>query len=129
MIKPLPLAALLAFALVLTGCKKDHETIVKDTVGKMQELANVLKTVKDKDSANAAATKVKGITSDLKELKKQADALGKPSDATDKQLKKDYEKPMMDAVGQLMQEGMRIQMAGLMTPDLQAAMKDMSSIK
>src|SRR5206468_217056 len=107
----------------------DHETLTKDMVGKMQDMANTLKTVKDKDSANAAAPKVKGIAADMKELKKQADALGKPSAETDKKIRNDYEKPMMDALGDLMREGMRIQVAGLMTPDLQAAMKDMSDMK
>jgi hypothetical protein len=129
MIKSLPLVAVLAFALALAGCKKDHETLAKDMVGKFQEMANVLKTVKDKDSANAAAPRVKGIVTDLQEIKKQDDALGKPSAETDKKIKAEYEKPVMDAVGDIMKEGMRIQMAGLMTPELQAAMQDMGKIK
>jgi hypothetical protein len=129
MIKSLPLVAVLAFALALTGCKKDHETLAKNMTGKFQDMANVLKTVKDKDSANAAAPKVKGIVADMKEIKKEADALGKPSAETDKKIKADYEKPIMDAVGEIMKEGMRIQLAGLMTPDLQAAIQDMGTIK
>jgi biopolymer transport protein ExbB/TolQ len=127
MLRSIPLVAVVAFALVATGCKKSHEGVAKDMVAKLQEMVNVLKTVKDKDSASAAAPKLKAISADMKELKKQADALGKPSEADEKKMKADLQKPMMEAMGDMMKEMMRIQMAGITSPDFEAAMKEVSS--
>jgi hypothetical protein len=120
------IAAVLVFALVLTGCKDDHDAIAKKGVAKMQELADTMKTVKDEASSKAAATKVKSITADLQELKKKEEALPKITAEQKKKLEDTYTKPMETAIGEMMKESMRIAMnPTLMTPELKAAMEDL----
>jgi hypothetical protein len=57
-----------ALALALTGCKSESESVMSDMVAKQKEFLNILKSVKDKDSAVAAKAK-------LTELGKELDAL------------------------------------------------------
>jgi hypothetical protein len=95
----------------------------------MQEMADVLKTVKDESSAKAAAPKIKALSADLKEIQKKMEAM-KPSEAEQKRLAEAHMKPMMEAMGQLVQESMRIGMdPKLQTPEIQAALKQMEDVK
>lgn len=128
-VRSLTLPAVLAFSLVfLAGCKDDHESLMKGMIGKMNDLTAALKTVTDEASSKAAAPKVKSIATDMQELQKKAEALGKPSADEDKRLQEKYEKQLQEAMGGFMGEAMRIGMnPKLMTPELKSALDSMQS--
>ena len=87
-----------------------HEAAMKETIAILDELSGVLETVKDKETAKAAAAKFKGIEDKFAAVAKKAKDLGEPpadkKDALEKKfeaaLKKSTErmqKAMGDAVG------------------------------
>lgn len=119
-------AVAMCMMLVLSGCKDDHESLLKDSIGKMNDMTAALKSVKDKDSSKAAAPKLKSIGEDMAALKKKMEALPKPSADEDKKLKDKYEPQLQAALKGFMDEAMRIGMnPTLMTPELQDAMTSM----
>jgi acetoin utilization deacetylase AcuC-like enzyme len=129
MLRPIALCVTLCLALVVTGCGDTPESVTKKMISKMQAMADVLKTVKDEPSAKAAAPKIKALSADLKEIQKKMEAM-KPSEAEQKRLAEAHMKPMMEAMGQLMQEVMRIGMdPKLQTPEIKAALKEMDDVK
>jgi hypothetical protein len=131
MLRPLMMtAAVLSLALILTGCKDDHDSLMKKTVDKMNELASTLESVNDEASSKAAAPKIKAIAADLQELKKKADALPKPSAEEEKRLKDKYKKSLSEAGQKVFgQMGKFMTNPKLSTPELREALKSMQSIK
>lgn len=116
-------AVAMCMFLMVSGCKDDHESLIKDSIGKMNDLTAALKSVKDKDSSKAAAPKVKAIGEDMAAIKKKMDALGKPAADEDKKLEAKYKSQLEEALKGFMGEAMRIGMnPALMTPELEAAM-------
>jgi hypothetical protein len=130
MFKRMCIPAIVALAMVIGGCGKSHESIRKDAMGKMKDMVDVLKTVKDDASAKAAATKLKEITADIKKLKEQDDALGKLSKEEEQKLDKQMEPEMKPIQDQMTAEMKRIAQLNpaLMMP-LMDAMKDMANMK
>jgi flagellar biosynthesis/type III secretory pathway protein FliH len=115
---------------VLGGCKTDHEAVMKKSVGKMEEMVGVLKSVQDEASSRAAAPKIKAIAKDMQDLKKEADALGEPSQAEQQRLKTAYNDRIQRASAEGAKEGLRIAMnPKLMTPELKDALNAMGNIK
>src|SRR4051794_25669317 len=106
MTRALSLAAVLSLALFAAGCKDDHEALAKKAVGKLNDLASTLATVKDQASSKAAAPKVKSIIDDVVELKKKEEALPKLSADEKKKLdeahKKDGEEIGKKLFGEMM---------------------------
>jgi outer membrane murein-binding lipoprotein Lpp len=119
--KTIGTGSLLAVALLLSGCGDSHDDVMKDSVAKMNEMTDVMKSVTDKASAHAAAPKLKQISTDMKSLKAREDKLGKPSDAEKKQLEEKYKKDLETAMGNFMKETFRVAMLG---PDVQAELQD-----
>jgi len=129
--RPIPLCVALALALplLLTGCADTPESVTKKMMAKMQDIVNVLKTIKDEPSAKAAAPKLKGLSADLKQIQKKMEAM-KPSEAEQKRLQEAHMKPMMETMAQMMQELMRIGMdPKLQTPEVQAVLKEIDQSK
>jgi len=110
--------------MVVGGCKRDHEAVMKDSLACMNELVDALKNVKDEASAKAAASKIEAIAERMKKLKEEADKMPKPSTSEDQQLKEKYEKEMKQVQASLMSEAMRIGM----NPKLAAARDILSKI-
>jgi hypothetical protein len=128
MARALSLAAVLSLALFAAGCKDDHESLMKKNVSKMQEALDVLKGVKDKASADAAATKLKAIGEDVKEIQKKMAALPQPTEAEAKKMLESSEssfKKAWDLGIEIAKEQMRIVTSGLMTPNLESAVSGM----
>jgi hypothetical protein len=80
----------LVFAAVGCGGSK-HEKVVKGLIDQLNELGDALESVKDKESAKAAAVRINKVCDRLKELAKEYEDLPKPSKAEDERLKKKYE--------------------------------------
>lgn len=111
------------FALVLVaGCDSapTHDSVMEESVSSMEEMVAIMKTIKDKPSAEAAKPKLEALGDRMKELKAEADKLGKPSKEKEAELKKKYDDRMQKVFAELMGEGMRIGM----NPELKDVMKD-----
>ena len=121
--RKLSLVSVFALALLVAGCKSDEEKAISGSIDKMNEMTNVLKTIKDTDSAKAAAPTLQAIAKDLKEYQTKMKSMP-PSEAEDKKLKEKYEAPMKEAMNNFMQEMMRVGMnPSLITPEVQEALK------
>lgn len=113
--------ACLALLLVATGCKSEADKYADDLIGKMKELAAVLKTVQDPDSSRAAAVKVKAIADDLTKLAQKANTI-RGTQAEGERLKKRVETEMGPVNTSLAEEIRRIDSnPALQTPEFQAA--------
>lgn len=80
----LPVALLLTVALPMAEAKEasaptqDYLHIGQETVALLNELTGVLETVKDKESADAAVSRVQEIAAKMQELRSRAEALPAP---------------------------------------------------
>ncbi len=80
-------AAVLGLVVCLPGCKSKQENLADEMVDVMQDIANALKTVKDKESAETAATQIK-------DLAKRGSEIGKEYKDIEKTLSKEERKKM-----------------------------------
>src|SRR5262249_30358963 len=77
------------------------EPVVKGMLDQMNALATAYESVKDKNSAKAAAARINQICDRLSDLARQAKALGSPSPTVDDQLQKKYEPELKKAEARL----------------------------
>jgi hypothetical protein len=134
MVRALSLAAVLSFALALAGCKDEHDTVGKKLLSKISELSSALESVKDEASSKAAATRIKSIGEDIKELKKKANTLPKLSEEQKKKLEAANKAQIDDVRAKFATQMMRLdENPKLMTTELESALegvlKDMSSMQ
>ena len=118
-------AVAMALMVLVSGCKRDQESVVKDSISKFKEMTSVLKGVKDEASAKAASPKLKSIAEDLDKLKKEGEKMGKPSKEQEEAMKKKYEKEMEPIMKDFMTEMMRVSMDPKLAPHLKDAMSAM----
>jgi hypothetical protein len=83
------------------GGGSDHEGLVKDSIRLMGELIAAMESVKDANSARAAADKLNRIADRLEEIGRKAKDLPKIGEAEEKRLKEKYEPEMLRLQGQL----------------------------
>jgi hypothetical protein len=116
--------ALLAFS---GGCGSSdpHDAAVKEMLAAMNELADVMDTVKDEASATAAAPKLKAVADRVKALKTKMDGMPKPTAEVEESLKKKYEEQMKNVMGRLMAAGMKASSVPGAQAAFQEAMKAM----
>jgi hypothetical protein len=119
-----PLAATLMLA--LAGCGSDsHEKVVDDAIAAMQELVDVLKTVDDEESAEAAKAKVEKIAAKMKKIGERYEALGEPDEATTKAIEEEYNPKMERLVGELPAQMMKLMKYPELAKTVQDAMGQM----
>ncbi|MFP4353831.1 MAG: hypothetical protein ACLFUJ_01815 [Phycisphaerae bacterium] len=120
----------LAAGLVLTvgGCSKDHEDVVEEQIELMNKTADVLATIKDKESAQAAKDDLEELGEKMKELKAEMDEMDEPSEEEEKALKEKYGKEREKALGRMMQEAMRIGMNPELNKEVEEAMKGLKPL-
>jgi peptidoglycan hydrolase CwlO-like protein len=102
--------ACIAVTIVSIGCdsKPTHDSLAKDMIGKMKEMVEVLKGVKDEASAKAAKPKLEGLKKEVDALKAEADKMPKPSAEDEKKLNEKYEPELEKLMGELAGEMIRI---------------------
>jgi len=98
----------LSLALVVAGCKSEHEKAMSNMIDKVKEITAVMKGITDQASAKAAAPKLKTLGEELKALGEQAQKMKQPSPEEEKKLKEKYEKDLMAAMTDLQKETMRV---------------------
>lgn len=105
--------ALMAAALFLTACGGDsHEEAVEGLADIMQEMVDVMKDVKDVDSAKAAGQEITEVSKRANELLKDMKEIEAPDEETAKAIKEKFEprfkeikKELMTEMGRIMQLG------------------------
>jgi hypothetical protein len=96
--KTIPLAYLLIGALAgCTGNYKRHEANTLTAIQEINNLAGVLETVKDRESAKAAAPRVEVLVQTLDDLKTRDNALPKLAKEDEDRLANAYKLAMEDA--------------------------------
>jgi DNA anti-recombination protein RmuC len=95
---------------LLGGCGRDHEDVAEDTVETLEEMAEVLATVKDKESALAAKPKLEKLSERMDELQAEAAEMDEIDPEKEKALQEKYDERMTKAMGKLMGEMFRIGM-------------------
>jgi len=131
MIKKLTIAALMLSLLPLAGCgtSDPYEQVTEDSLACMEEMVDVLATVKDKASAEAAKPKLEAVGERMKEIEKRMEELGKPDKAKQEALEKKYKERMTEIAGKMMQESMRVMMNPELGQIIGDAMKNMEPPK
>jgi hypothetical protein len=105
------------------GGAGQQEQVLKDIVQVMREFRQTLESVKDQDSARAAASRLDALSDRLDALTKKAKGLPKVSRAEDERLKAKY-KPEMDQLEQGMQQvGVQAGMNSRGEPSFMAALQ------
>jgi uncharacterized coiled-coil DUF342 family protein len=107
---PLSLAIALCTAVVIIGCesKSDHEAITDEMVAKLREMVDVVKGIKDEQSAQAARPKMVALKKDTDALKAKADQMGNASPAAERRIKEKHEKELRRLNEEMQVELMRI---------------------
>jgi uncharacterized lipoprotein YehR (DUF1307 family) len=80
----------LGLVFAVSGCGDSHESLTKDAIKLTNEMADVLESIKDKDSAEKAKPKLEKLAEKFKDLKKRMDKIGKPDKAKEEALEKKY---------------------------------------
>jgi len=115
-----------SLCLLMGGCKRTHEDALKALLAKMNEVTGVLKGVTDEASAKAAAPKLKKFAAEMEALKKEMDAMPKPTTAEEQALKSKYETPLQQAAMAFMKETMRVA-SNTKTASAMSAMQEMKA--
>jgi hypothetical protein len=92
-----------------TGWAADtFESVTEEMIKGMNDAADLLTGIKDKQSADAAKPKLKTLGKKLADLKKRAEKLGKPTKEVEDKLKAKYEEKIKQAADRLLQETFRV---------------------
>jgi hypothetical protein len=84
----------IALACSLAGCSGNyakHEALYTDMLKALNDLADALESVKDRESAKAAAPKINEVCDRMSELGKRAEATPKVTKSEDDKLKEKFE--------------------------------------
>ena len=107
----LSLCLALCAGVLTAGCDSKpsgHEAMADQMVAKMGEMVDVVKGIKDEQSAKAARPKMQALKKDVDELKGKAEKLGKAPAATERKMKEKHEKELQRLMGEMQAEMMRI---------------------
>lgn len=117
------LISVAAVCVLLSGCKRTHESVMKDTISCVKDATAVLKTVKDEASAKAAQPKMQKIGERMKKLRDEMEKMPKPTAAQDEQLKKKFDTELTKTMSDFAGEMMRISMDSKLAPALEGVEK------
>lgn len=100
----------LTLIFTITGCdtKPSHESIRKDGIAKFQEIVDILKEVKDENSAKAARPKLEAAKKELSAMETENNALPKISAEEEKRLDDKYKPELEKIMKELATEAERI---------------------
>lgn len=102
-------AASLLAAFLLAGCASDDaDSLVKQTIQAMDETSQVMATVKDEASAQAAVPRLRALAERRKKIEEKMAAVKTPPQAEQAELQKKYAARLSEVTTSLMQEAMRV---------------------
>jgi hypothetical protein len=126
----LPVVALV-LALPVAGCGdaySKNEAVGKDMMQVLNDLADALESVKDQESAKAAAKKINEICDRMEALGKKAEALPKVTQAEKEKLDKQFNPQAEKLMPRLIAAGASARAKGGDEPDFQNALKRLESV-
>jgi len=119
-----------AMVVLLSGCgKPTHESVIKDLMGQMRKLTDVLKSVKSEASAREAAPKMQAIVKEMQELRKKGDALGRPTKEQEAAMEMKYGEELKKVTGEMAEEVMRVWVNPTLAGPLGEAIREFEKIK
>jgi hypothetical protein len=92
----------------LSGCGDTHDSLIKEAISTINEMADTCATVKDKASADAARSKIKKLGDKLKDINARGEKLGKITEDQKKKLDEKYKKDLEAALKRVGTEAQRI---------------------
>ncbi len=99
----------LSLVVVLGGCKRTADETADEMIESMEELTEVVGTIKDKASAEEAKPKIEKLKEKMDELEEEANKLKEEmSDEEKKKFEEKYKEKGLEAVGKLLKEMMRV---------------------
>lgn len=103
-------ASVLAVGFVFAGgaTQEQYEKLLSEAVKQINATADVLASVKDKASAEAAKAKLKDIGGKLKSIQTEGDKLGKPDPKIEGELKGKYKDKLESAAKRIIAESIRV---------------------
>jgi len=100
-------AALLA-AVILGGCADKYESVVKEELGYLREMSEVLKNVQDEASMEKAKPRIEELAEKMRALSKKVEEMPEPSPERLKRLKAKYDKEAEKAMSELTANAARV---------------------
>jgi hypothetical protein len=97
-----------AVVLCATGCGDSHEAIAREMLSAQQELCQILESVQDDASAQAAVPRVKAIADRLERLSRRSDTLGPAPAEIREALRVKYQQDIRDTSLAVRQQFARI---------------------
>jgi len=97
----------LGLVLCLPGCKSKQEQVADQMIDVMQDIANALKTVKDKESAEAAATQIKDLAKKGSEIGKEYKELEKAMSKEERKKMDETYEPKVEEIGKQIEAEMK----------------------
>jgi hypothetical protein len=96
-------------ALLATGCASDDaDSLVKQTIAAMDETTQVMATIKDEPSAQAAVPRLRSIAERRRKIEEKMATVKTPPPAEQAELQKKYAARLAEVTTSLMQEAMRV---------------------
>ena len=120
--KVLSRAALLALVVALPGCKSKAESITEEMLGCVEDLTAELEKIKDKDSAEKAAPKLKELGRKVQEITERRKKIEVTEDEK-KKLEEKYGQRVKKADGKMIVELKRVGVLGIGSKEVQEALK------
>ena len=99
--------AVLGLVVCLPGCKSKQEQAADQMIDVMQDIANALKTVKDKESAEAAATQIKDLAKKGSEIGKEYKDLEKAMSKEERKKMDETYEPKVEEIGKQIEAEMK----------------------
>jgi hypothetical protein len=111
----------LALVFAVSGCGDSPDSVIKDQIKLMNDMADVLEGIKDKDSAEKAKPKLEALAKKAKDIEERAKKLKLDDMPKEKQeaLKKKYEDDIKKAAGRFGAAMMK----AMTNPDAAGALK------
>ena len=122
MIRKLGILSIACFAVLLVGCgKSKHEKAMEEMVAVLNEMADIMSTIEDEETAQAAQSEMNALAGRMQKLS-QLKTTDTPSHEELAELEKKYMPQIQKAMERFMQESLRLMMLDGMD---ESAMQDM----
>lgn len=106
---------------MLAGCgKATHDSVTAEAIKLMNDMADILASIKDEASAKSAKPKLEALSKRMDALKQKSQALGVPTKEQKDALQKKYGEERTKAASRLLKDIFRI----ALDPKLNAQLKD-----
>ena len=115
--------------LLLGGCADSHDAAMQDSIDLLNEMVDIIESVKDEESAKAMEKKMERLSGKMKALQERMDKLGEPSPEKKAELKKKYEPKQKEAGARMVKAMMNLATKPELAQQIDKVMKNIHCIK